>query len=154
MLEEVHGSQHIEHGLLLHPVRETQELSGSWSVTTLAALSALLLVLNLHNTLSADREVLTVECFLVFNYDEVVGTVVGWGNRLAVAVEELDGHVGTMLSEEGDRLVASSDGRDHVPASSVLADEVCLAELGNLVVCGTFCVDDLFKVVEVKGFTV
>jgi hypothetical protein len=154
VLKEVHRGQYVEHSLLLHPVGETQELSGGWSVTTLAALTAFLIVLNLHNALSTDREVLTIKCLLILNDDEVVGTVVGWGNRFTVAVEELDGHVGAVLSEERNRLVAGPYSLDHVPASSVLADEVGLAELGNLVVSGSLCVDDLFKVIEVKGFTV
>jgi hypothetical protein len=108
----------------------------------------------LHDTLSADCKVLTVKSFLILNDDKVVGTVVRWENRLAVAIKELNGHVGSMLSEEGDGLVTGLDGLNHLPTGGVLADEVGLAEFCDLVVGGTFSVDNLLEVVVVEGFGV
>ena len=48
----------------------------------------------------------------------------GWGDRLAVTVEELDRHVCAVLCEERNGLVTCLDGLDHVPDRGVLADEV------------------------------
>jgi len=79
---------------------------------------------------------------------------VGWGDRLAVTVEELDRHVGAVLCEERNGLVTCLDGLDHVPDRGVLADEVSLAQLGHLVVGRALSVDNLFEVVVVEGFTV
>ena len=70
-------------------------------------------------------------CFLllllVLNHDEVVRAVASHRNRSAVAVQELDGHVGSVLGEERNSLVTSLDGLNHLPTGSVLADEVGLS---------------------------
>jgi len=154
VFKEVHGREHIEHGLLLHPVRETQEL-GRWRhIVAFTALLALFLVLYLNNTLRTNRKVLTVKSLLVIDYDKIVGAVVSWGNRFAVTVKELDWHVCSMLCKERNSLVTCFDSLDHVPDGGVLANEVGLAQLSDLVVGRTLCVDDLFKVVIVEGFTV
>lgn len=47
-----------------------------------------------------NRKVLTVQFFLVVDDDEVVGAELRVLLGLAVAVQEFDWHVGTMLGEE------------------------------------------------------
>ncbi len=68
-------------------------------------------------------------------------------HRLAVAVQKLDRHIGTVLCEETDGLVAGFDRLHHVPRGSILTNEVGLAQLSDLVVSLTFRVDDSLEVV-------
>jgi len=51
-----------------------------------------------------------------------------------------------MFSEEAYGLVTSLNCLNHIPACSVLTDEVSLTKFCDLVVCLTFCVYDLFKI--------
>lgn len=137
--------------MFLHPVGKTQELCGG---QTLLTVLFQFVVFNLHHTLRADCEVLSVQSLLILNYDQVVGAVVGWRHWLSVAVEELDWHVGSMLCEETYSLVACLDGLDHVPARSVFADEVSLAQLSDLVVRRSLSVDDPLELFEVNGIRI
>jgi len=53
---------------------------------------------------------------------------------LSVAVEELDGHVDTVLGKESDGLGAGLDGLLHVPDLGAFLDELGLAQLTHVVV--------------------
>jgi len=117
----------------------------------LANLSALALILDEHNALSTDGVVLTIEFLFILFDNQVIWSVGGSGHWSTVAVQELDWHVGAMLSEEGDGLVTGLDGLHDVPAGSVLADEVSLSELGGLVAGLTLSLNDLLELVKLKG---
>ena len=110
VLEELHAGEHVEHSGLLHPLGQGKELS--WNVGLLLTLNVCALVLeNLHDTLSTDREVLGVELFGVLRWcdHEVVRPKFSEADFFAVAVEELDRHVGAVLREEGNSLLTSLD---------------------------------------------
>jgi hypothetical protein len=91
---------------------------------------------DLYNTLCTHCEVLWVKLLGILRWcgHEVVRAELGWANLPSVAVEELDGHVGSILSEEGDCLLTSLDLVAQVPhLSALLANIVGCAQLGHLI---------------------
>lgn len=135
---------------MLHPVRESQELSWGrhWFLISFFATP---IVLDLDHTLCANREVLTVQGFLILNDNQVIRAVTGCGYRSAVAIQKFDWHVGTVLRKEADCLVTSLNRLHHMPARSVFADKVGLTKFGGLIVGLTFSVDDLFEIIEFES---
>ena len=131
MLEELHTRKHVVHGGLLHPLRERQEL-GRVDVCFLAP-TLRLVAEDLHNALSADREVLIVQLLVVVDRDQVIGTEFRWQDLSAVAVQELDGHVVAVLGEEGNGLLSGLDALLQMPDGSAFPDEVLLTELADLI---------------------
>ena len=67
---------------------------------------------------------------------------------LAVAVQELDGHVRTVLCKEADCLIAGLDSLHHVVSLGALLDVACFAQLSNLVVHNALSIDDLLELRE------
>lgn len=59
-----------------------------------------------------------------------------------------------MLCKETYCLVTGFNGLNHVPACSVLAYEVSLTKLSNLVVSSSLSVDDFLKLIEANGICV
>ena len=91
---------------------------------------------DLDNTLCTHCEVFWVKLLGVLRWcgHEVVRAELGWAYLLSVAVEELDGHVGSILSEEGDCLLTSLNLVAQVPhLSALLANIVGCAQLGDLI---------------------
>lgn len=72
---------------------------------------------NLDNSLCTHCKVFGVKLLGILRWcsHEVVRAELGWAYLLSVAVEELDGHVGSILSEEGDCLLTSLDLVTQVP---------------------------------------
>ena len=133
VLEELHGSKHIEHSGLVHPLGKGEELC--WNRLLRRTAHALGLVLDdLDYTTVRNGEELVVKALLVLNDFEVVGAELAGTHLLSVAVEELDGHVDTVLGEESDGLGAGFDGLLHVPDLGALLNELGLAQLTHVVV--------------------
>ena len=91
---------------------------------------------DLDNTLCTHGEVLRVKLLGILRWcgHEVVRAELGWAYLLPVAVEELDGHVGSILSEEGDSLLTSLDLVSQVPhLGALLANIIGSAKFGDLV---------------------
>jgi len=158
VLEEFHGCQYIEHGRLLHPFRQRQELSRNniLVINTLVA-STRLVSVNLHHTVGGDGEVLVIEnitVFVVIDYDEVVGTEFGDGNLGTVAVKELNWSVVAMLGEEGDSMLTSLDTLLDVVDLGILSNEVGLAELEGLILLLVLVVLDDFDKIIVRDLSV
>lgn len=77
VLEEFHRGQNVEHGGLLHPFRQREELSrNDFSLVDALVTSTRLVSVDLDNTMRRDGEVLAIEGIIVIfvNYYEVVGT--------------------------------------------------------------------------------
>ena len=104
---------------------------------------------DLDDTLSTDGEVLLVKLLRVLRrrHNEIVWAEVRGSNNFAVAVEELDWHVGAVLRKEGDGLFTSLDSVPQVPHWSTLrANIVGGTQLCNLIVALIlFVVDQSFK---------
>ena len=111
VFKEFHARQHIEHGALLHPVGKRQKF-GRNQISALFALRnehAILVLEDLSHTLRTDRVILVVQVFNVGgvgSHNEVVGAKLGAMDLAAVAIQELDGHVGAVFGEKGDCLLA------------------------------------------------
>ena len=91
---------------------------------------------DLDNTLCANCEVFVVKLLGILGWcgHEVVRAELGWAYLLPVAVEELDGHVGSILREEGDCLLTSLDLVSQVPhLGALLTNVVGCAQFGDLV---------------------
>ena len=109
---------------------------------------------DLDNTLGANCEVFVVKLLGILGWcgHEVVRAELGWAYLLSVAVEELDRHVGSILSEEGDCLLTSLDLVTQVPhLSALLANIVGCAQLGNLIASFVLmCFDKGFELLVTK----
>ena len=109
---------------------------------------------DLNNTLCTHCEVFWVKLLGVLRWcgHEVVRAELGWAYLLSVAVEELDGHVGSILSEEGDCLLTSLNLVAQVPhLSALLANIVGCAQLGNLIASFVLmCFDKGFELLVTK----
>ena len=91
---------------------------------------------HLHDTLCTDCEVLLVKLFGVLGdgRDKVVWAEFGGADLSAVAVQELDGHVGAILCKEGNCLLTGFDRVAEMPHWRALrSDIVGGSKFGNLV---------------------
>lgn len=72
---------------------------------------SVLVLPDLNDTLGTDSEILRVELLgvLRWRHDKIVRAEIRRSNHLAVAVQELDRHVGAILRKEGDGLLAGLD---------------------------------------------
>lgn len=141
VLEEFHTGQYVEHGALECPLGQRKEFSWHGLLAGRALLAALVLD-DLDHTSAGDGEVLVVEALLILDDFEVVGAEFAGLDLASVAVEELDRHGDTVLSEEGNGVGAGLDAILQVPDGSALLDEVGLGELLHLVVVRVFLRSD------------
>jgi hypothetical protein len=130
MLEEFHATEHVEHGGLLHPVAQGEELSGD---SIMLGILFAFLRADMHNPLGRDSEVLIVESFFIPNGYQIEGAVLVRRHRLPVAVQELDGCVVAVLGEERYCLFSSLDLSEQLVDISAFPDEVGCSSLHSLV---------------------
>ncbi len=130
VLEELHASQDVEHGRLLHPLTQGEELGRHGIV-----LGVLLALLGTYMdySLRGYGEILVIQVLLVPDCHEVEGTELVRGNGLPVTVEELDGRVAAVLGKEGNSLLSCLDLYEQLVDVGANADEVGLAGLLGLV---------------------
>lgn len=151
VLEELHASKHVEHGLLLHPVTESKELS--WDSFKLVDFLSLLSLFkaDVDHTLSGNGKVLLLERLLVIDDDQVVWSELVTWDWLSVAVKELDWSAVAMLGEERDSLFSSFDLADKVVQVGTLGDEVGLSGLHHKVLRFVFLVfNDMLEFSELQ----
>ena len=83
MLEELHATEHVKHGRLLHPVAQREELSGD---SIMLGIFLAFLWADMHDTLGRDSEVLIIESFFIPNGHQIERPILVRRHRLSVAV--------------------------------------------------------------------
>jgi len=91
--------------------------------------SSSVMLKDLDYTTVTDCEIFLVQKLGISHNLKVIGSELRRLYSHSVAIEELDRHTLTMLSEEGDSLSASFDTVKHVPDSSTFFNEVSFLKL-------------------------
>jgi hypothetical protein len=152
MLEEFHATEHVEHGGLLHPVAQGEELSGD---SIMLGILFAFLRADMHNPLGRDSEVLIVESFFIPNGYQIEGAVLVRRHWLPVAVQKLDRRVVAVLGEKRYSLFTSFDLSEQLVDVGAFPDEVGSSRLHGLALLLILVILDylskLFKVNRLAG---